>query len=164
MSSTRQALPEQTIKVEEPLPQLNSPEPMCSDNIPRKRVREDIDANGALQSTSSGRVKVEEVSGLARTCDRCTKQSARRGAHEERERLRNILKEAILMKEAIIEQNNSLRSELRRTRHELHRMWRMMDFAGVQLQEEAARRFRGIDSDTASEDELEDPESERENN
>ncbi|KAJ6582261.1 hypothetical protein B0H19DRAFT_1117860 [Mycena capillaripes] len=158
MSSTRQALSKQTIKVEEPLPQLNNPEPARSDNIPRKRVREDIDGNDALQSTSSGRVKVEEVSGLARTCDRCTKQSAR--AFEEREKLRNILKEAILMKEAIIEQNDSLRSELRCTRHELHRMRRMMDFAGVQLQEEAARRFRGIDSDTASEDELEDPESE----
>ena len=64
------------------------------------------------------------------------------------------------MKDAIIEQNHSLAAELRRTRHQLHRLRAMMDIAGYKLQEEAARRFRGIDSDTASEDELEDLDSE----
>ncbi|KAJ7851905.1 hypothetical protein B0H14DRAFT_2581138 [Mycena olivaceomarginata] len=103
---------------------------------------------------SSGRVKSKEVLGLPKTCDCSSKITPR--AHEEHERLRRILEEVILMKDAIIEQNESLASELRRTRHELHRMRTMMGSAGRQLQEEAARRFRGIDSDTASEDELED--------
>jgi hypothetical protein len=91
---------------------------------------------------------------VPKTCDHCSKSTAR--GREEGERLLAVLKEAILMKDAIIEQNESLASELRRTRHELHRMRTLMGSAGIQLQEEAARRFRGIDSDTASEDELED--------
>jgi hypothetical protein len=74
---------------------------------------------------------------------------------DEREQLQSILREAILIKDAIIEQNQSLASELRRIHCDLHRMWTMMGSAGWQLQAEAVRRFRGIDSDTASEDELE---------
>lgn len=92
------------------------------------------------------------------TCDHCSPESLARRGYES-QRLRDILAEAILMKDAIIEQNESLAAELRRTRHQLHRMRSFMDFAAGKLQEAAARRFRSIDSDTASEGELEDPES-----
>jgi hypothetical protein len=92
------------------------------------------------------------------TCDHCSPESLARRGYES-QRLRDILAEAILMKDAIIEQNESLAAELRRTRHQLHQMRSFMDFAAGKLQEAAARRFRGIDSDTASEGELEDPES-----
>ncbi|KAJ7840839.1 hypothetical protein B0H14DRAFT_3457852 [Mycena olivaceomarginata] len=141
MSSTRHTLPEQTIKVEESFPQLNNSESLRSDpNIPQKHAREDFDAKDVLETTiSSGQVKSEEVL-------------------DESEQLQSILREAILMKDAIIKQNQSLTSELRRMRCELHRMWTMMGSAGWQLQVEAAQRFRGIDidSDIVSEDELED--------
>ncbi|KAF8143178.1 hypothetical protein K438DRAFT_651240 [Mycena galopus ATCC 62051] len=157
MSSTRHVPPEPTIKVEQPLIQLDTLESASSDSqIPRKRARGHSEMNDTeeTKSSASGRVKAEEVSGFPKTCDHCSKLTPR--AHDERERLRAILQDAILMKDAIIEQNQSLVSELRRTRHELHRMRMLMESAGKQLQEEAARRFRGIDSDTASEDELED--------
>ncbi|KAJ7849402.1 hypothetical protein B0H14DRAFT_3452535 [Mycena olivaceomarginata] len=157
MSSTRHVPPEPTIKVEQPLIQLDTLDSASSDShIPRKRARGASEMNDTkkTKSSASGRVKAEEVAGVPKTCDHCSKSTAR--GREEGERRLAILKEAILMKDAIIEQNESLASELRRTRHELHRMRTLMGSAGIQLQEEAARRFRGIDSDTASEDELED--------
>jgi hypothetical protein len=159
MSSTRRALPKHTIKVEESSPQPNNSESArLAPNLPRKRAREDFNVQGTLEttSTSSGHIESEDELGKCRlpiyyglvylthvlvlsdTCCDCGSKIPSRAA-EERERLHSILKEAILMKDAIIEQNESLASELRRTRHELHRMRMMMGSAGQQLQEEAAK-------------------------
>lgn len=80
----------------------------------------------------------------------------------EYENLQRLLHEPYLMWEAIIEQNRSLVVQLRTTRCELHNLRSFMEFAGKKLNEQAMRCFRGIDSDTASEDELEDSKSEDE--
>jgi hypothetical protein len=76
------------------------------------------------------------------------------------ERLQQLLEAAFRTRETVMEQNIALAAELRRTRRELHNLRAFTEFAGNKLFEQATRRFRGIDSDTASKDELEDSKSE----
>ncbi|KAJ7904144.1 hypothetical protein B0H13DRAFT_2334708 [Mycena leptocephala] len=160
MFSTRPIASKPTIKVEESQCKIKPMESTQSGtNMPRKRARKDDEPNGTLEATHvSGRVKAEEVPAQPNTCDHCSPESLAHRGYESQP-LRDILAEAILMKDAIVEQNKSLAAELRRTRHQLHEMRSFMDFAAGKLQEAAARRFRSIDSDTASEGELEDLES-----
>jgi hypothetical protein len=61
-----------------------------------------------------------------------------------------------------MEQNIALAAELRKTRHALHNLHAFTEFASNKLYEQAMRRFCGIDSDTASEDDLESSKSDEE--
>ncbi|KAJ7453808.1 hypothetical protein FB451DRAFT_1373685 [Mycena latifolia] len=121
MFSTRPTAPKPRIKVEEAQCEIKPMESTHSGtNMPRKRAREDDEPNGTLEDTRvSGRVKVEEVPAQPNNCDHCSPESLGR-RRDESQRLRDILAEAILMKDAIIEQNESLAAELCRTRHQLH--------------------------------------------
>ncbi|KAJ7504996.1 hypothetical protein B0H11DRAFT_1905067 [Mycena galericulata] len=72
--------------------------------------------------------------------------------HGDYERLRLLLMEESRMKEGLIAENTSLLEDLCKTRRELNNLRHKMQFVGWKLQEEAARRLHGIDSDSSSED------------
>lgn len=55
------------------------------------------------------------------------------------------------MNEGLMEQNNSLLDDLRRTRRELNNLRNRVNFVGRKLQEEAARRSHGSDSSASEE-------------
>lgn len=71
--------------------------------------------------------------GLLNTCDQCSPLTLQ--AHKDvSQRLRDVLAEAILMKDEIIKQNRSLAAGLRQTRRQLHTLRAMMEFAGYKPQ------------------------------
>jgi hypothetical protein len=76
------------------------------------------------------------------------------------ERLQQLLEVAFRTQEAVMEHNIALAAELRTTRRELHKLRAFTGFASNKLFQQATCRFHRIDSDTASEDELEDSKSE----
>jgi hypothetical protein len=79
--------------------------------------------------------------------------------HTEYRRLQLLLEESYLFREQVIEENERLRDQLHTTRRELFKLRAFTDFATRKLQQQATRRFHGIDSDSASGDELEDSKS-----
>lgn len=64
-----------------------------------------------------------------------------------------------MFREQVIEENQRLVDQLHTTRRELFKLRGFMDFAARKLLKQATRRLNGIDSDNASEDELEDSKS-----
>ncbi|KAF7347279.1 hypothetical protein MVEN_01483000 [Mycena venus] len=142
MSSTRQTNPDRGVKR----------------GSPGKHARSRSITNEAATAkhTSSGRVKEEEMPGPFITD----------GAHMplthtriEYEHLQRLLEESYLFREQVIEENQRLLDQLHTTRHELFKLRAFTDFAARKLQQQATRRFHGIDSDSGSGDELEDSKS-----
>ncbi|KAJ6593781.1 hypothetical protein B0H19DRAFT_1246532 [Mycena capillaripes] len=157
MNSTRQLSQNPPIKPEDgPGDEIGSDSTHTAVNNPRKRAREGP-SDGDTTSALSVRVKNEEIIDPNQEVDVLPPRT-----HADYKRLRLLYRESLLMREAISEEKNRLVAELRRTRRELHNLRGMVTFVGLKLQDEAARRFRGIDSDTASEDELEDSISDEE--
>ncbi|KAJ7270585.1 hypothetical protein B0H12DRAFT_1229090 [Mycena haematopus] len=148
MSSTRQTLSDQPIKVEDHLEDKNTEVLMDS---ARKRARRDSSASERKADAPSG--DIEEGTPVLSSIDPHPPLTSH--THADYEYLQRLLQESYLFREAVIEQNRSLASQLRTNRRELHRLRSFVDFAANKLHEQATRRFCSIDSDTASEDELE---------
>ncbi|KAJ7861105.1 hypothetical protein B0H14DRAFT_3863575 [Mycena olivaceomarginata] len=164
MSLTRHMTPDHTIKVEEDTRSLTEGNTTISDvNPPRKRARPRsitglTAADTEARTTSSERVKEEELPSLP---DMLECGSSQTHTDADYERLQQLLEAAFRTREAVME-HIALAAELRTTRRELHKLRAFTEFASNKLFQQATRRFRGIDSDTASEDELEDSKSEEE--
>ncbi|KAJ7937496.1 hypothetical protein B0H13DRAFT_2302660 [Mycena leptocephala] len=135
MSLTRRTDPDQHVKVEDPVYEENIRDLTNSTmNPPRKHAREGsiTGATAPEAVTLSGQVKDEEVTGPSSIRDPRSPLTP------------------------------PTPRGLRTTRRELHSLRSFMEFAGKKLHDQAMRRFRGIDSDTASEGDLEDSKSDDE--
>ncbi|KAJ7301701.1 hypothetical protein DFH08DRAFT_827321 [Mycena albidolilacea] len=163
MSLARHTAPDRTIKVEEDTRSSNdgnlnistvdhSQKCACPHSITRTTAA-DMEAHTA----SSEHVKEEKMLSLPDMWERGSSPTHTEANYEQ---LQQLLEAAFRTWEAVMEQNIALAAELRRTRCELHNLRAFTEFAGNKLFEQATRRFRGIDSDTVSEDELEDSKSE----
>ncbi|KAJ7749167.1 hypothetical protein B0H16DRAFT_1461331 [Mycena metata] len=172
MAATQPTALEHTIKTEDEVENMDRP--VLAVNPSRKHVRSssidlEIDwDNNTCDGGASNCVKVEESSGEymhpspASFLKYLSGQNNIGSLHPDADALRFHLKQAIIMKEHLVTENLRLVAELRRTRRELHNLRDVMDCAGQKLQEQAGRRFRGIDSDSASEDNLEESTSDNE--
>ncbi|KAJ7923562.1 hypothetical protein B0H13DRAFT_1864712 [Mycena leptocephala] len=136
------------IKMEDSLLEDNPRDPPnFAAHTPRKRVRSDsFDTGMGNTEPVSGRVKEQDNgdnSGIFLPMSPHT--------HGDYESLRLLLIEERRMNEGLMEQNNSLLDDLRRTRRELNNLRSRVNFVGRKLQEEAARRSHGSDSSASEE-------------
>ncbi|KAJ7824157.1 hypothetical protein B0H14DRAFT_3469523 [Mycena olivaceomarginata] len=165
MSLTRHMTPDHTIKVEEDTRSLTKGNTTISDvNPPRKCARPRsitglMAADTEAHTTSSEHVKEEELLSLP---DMLKCGSSQTHTDADYERLQQLLEAAFRTWEAVMKHNIALAAELRTTCCELHKLHAFMEFASNKLFQQATHQFCGIDSDTASEDKLEDSKSEEE--
>ncbi|KAJ7853286.1 hypothetical protein B0H14DRAFT_3450272 [Mycena olivaceomarginata] len=164
MSPTRHTSPNHPVKAEEHPGSDSTLDQAGSDVKPhRKRARQGS-MTAAEHASFSGRVKEEDISGSPNRCDANSELPSTSCTHTdaEYERLQELLEAAFRTREIVMEQNIALAAELRKTRRALHNLRAFTEFASNKLYEQATRRFRGIDSDTASEDDLESSKSDEE--
>ncbi|KAF7326340.1 hypothetical protein MSAN_02513300 [Mycena sanguinolenta] len=156
MSSTRPTSAHRAIKVEETSHDEHTSISMLPDQFPtRKRAcsRSIASAPATAMPTSSAGVKEEEMPASLNS------SGARAPTQVEYERLQQLLEESYLFREQVVEENQRLLARLHITRCELFKLRSFVDFAANKIHQQAGRRFRGIDSDSEDEDDLEDSKS-----
>ncbi|KAF8207772.1 hypothetical protein K438DRAFT_2013218 [Mycena galopus ATCC 62051] len=164
MSLMRHTTPNHNVKLEDQSGSIVVQESTISDvKASRKRARCGSTTSmvtAEARTASLRRVKEEDFSDLTDIRNADVLSTSHTHTNADYERLQELLDESYRTREGVIEQNASLVAELRTTRGELHKLRAFTEFASNKLYEQARLRFRRIDSDTASEDELEDSRSE----